>query len=197
MTYEPNMKTKLPTWLNGQTIAILTVVVAVGAMTQTGFSSLRVDVRADIDRLEAGQEALRTEMLTRMDQLETDLRTEFKADIGELREDLRGLDVRLRSVETRLGAVEIQLGNMETRLTKVEGRLTTVENRLTKVETRLTAMDDRLGTVESRLDTVEGRLDAMDTRLASIEAVLPFVGRAIAEARPQLFEEGAAGEGDS
>ena len=30
MTYEPTMKTKLPTWLNGQKIAILAVVVAVG-----------------------------------------------------------------------------------------------------------------------------------------------------------------------
>ena len=36
MTYEPTMKTKLPTWLNGQKIAILGVVVAVGAMMQTG-----------------------------------------------------------------------------------------------------------------------------------------------------------------
>ena len=72
MAHEPNMKTKLPTWLNGQTIAIPAVVVAVGAMMQTGLSNLRAEMRLDIDRLEAREEALRMETLTRMDQLETD-----------------------------------------------------------------------------------------------------------------------------
>ena len=49
-------------------------------------------MRADISRLEVGQEALRTEMLTRVEQLESGLRAEFNADIGKFRKDVKGLD---------------------------------------------------------------------------------------------------------
>ena len=123
MTNNASVKSRLPAWLNGQTLAILTVVVAVGALMQTGFANLRAEVQADIGRLEAGQKALRagqdrlrTEMLVQMERLRRDLRAEFQADFGELRQDIRGLDDRLRAVEVQLAALDVRLVAVEAEL---------------------------------------------------------------------------------
>ena len=106
-----------PSWLDGRTIAILTVIVAVGAITQAGFAGIRSDMAALRTELHADMAALRTELRAEIAALRTELkgdinqlRTEIKGDIGELRTDFRRLDDRVRLVEA--GVVALDVGKL-------------------------------------------------------------------------------------
>ena len=72
-------KVKLPKWLDGQTIAVLTLLMAHGAMTQVGFMDLRSEIRLLRSELVGGLRQLRCEI--------RQLRTEI-----EVRTKLHGLD---------------------------------------------------------------------------------------------------------
>ncbi len=91
MNDRPRPRTVWPSWLDGQTVAIIAVVAAVGAMTQNGFTSIRTEMGL-----------LRTELLGEIDQV----RGELRAEIGDLRTDVRRLDDRLRTVEVAVASIE-------------------------------------------------------------------------------------------
>ena len=139
---EARTKGRLPEWLNGQTLALATVMAAFAAMVQAGFGNLRDDLEG------------------RMDRLSTEVRTDIRELQTEVRADIRGLDERLRNVEVRLERVELRLGNVERRLDDVEHRLGNVEHRLDGVEQRLDSMEQRLEGMDVRLTRVEEALPA-------------------------------------
>ena len=98
-------KIALPNWLDGQTIALLTLLTALGAMMQTGFTNIRSEM---------GE--LRSEMRGEMAQLRTEmaqLRAEMAQLRSEFRTDLRRLDDRLRSVEVDVAAINLRLTSLE------------------------------------------------------------------------------------
>ena len=99
----------LPTWLDGQTIAIigtvLTVGVGIGAMILASTSALR----AEMNGLHARIDDVRTELLTRID----DVRKELSAQI-------RGLDARLRVVEQSMQAIQGGLPDLQARVRELE-----------------------------------------------------------------------------
>ena len=81
-------KITFPRWLDGQTIAVLTLLAALGAMMQTGFADIRNEIG--------------------------ELRNEMRGEIGQLRNevrtDLRRLDDRLRKVELDVASIKARLG---------------------------------------------------------------------------------------
>lgn len=109
-------KIGLPQWLDGQTIAIVTLLIALGAMMQTGFANVRAEfanVRAEIAELR--------------DQMQRDvgqLRGEMHREIGQLRSefhtDLRRIDDRLRNVEVDVAAIKVGVGTLDSRVTALE-----------------------------------------------------------------------------
>ena len=131
-------KIALPHWLDGQTIALLTLLVALGAMMQTGFSNvggeiadLRSEMRHQIGELrgemqhEIGQ--LRSEMQHEIAQLRSEmqleiaqLRNEMAQLRREIRADLQRIDDRLRNVELEVAAIKVGMGIFDGRLTALE-----------------------------------------------------------------------------
>ena len=131
-------KIALPHWLDGQTIALLTLLVALGAMMQTGFSNvggeiadLRSEMRHQIGELrgemqhEIGQ--LRSEMQHEIGQLRSEmqleiaqLRNEMAQLRREIRADLQRIDDRLRNVELEVAAIKVGMGIFDGRLTALE-----------------------------------------------------------------------------
>ena len=131
-------KIALPHWLDGQTIALLTLLVALGAMMQTGFSNvggeiadLRSEMRHQIGELrgemqhEIGQ--LRSEMQHEIGQLRSEmqleiaqLRNEMAQLRREIRADLQRIDDRLRNVELEVAAIKVGMGILDGRLTALE-----------------------------------------------------------------------------
>ena len=72
---------RLPAWLNGRTIAILTVILAVGAMFQTSVGNLRTELRTDIG--------------------------ELRMDVRKLDERVRSSEVRLATIEALLPLIQV------------------------------------------------------------------------------------------
>ena len=101
MEQKSHGKVALPAWLNGQTVAILGVVVALGTMTQTSLVGLRTD----------------------MNQMRQDL----NADIGKLDDRLCALEIDVAAIRAGLGVFDPRLPAVEpkvradTALSKREG----------------------------------------------------------------------------
>ena len=91
-------KITFPQWLDGQTIALLTLLAALGAMMQTGF----VDIRGEIRQL-------RDEVRDEMGQVRGEM-GQVRGEIGQLRSevrmDLHRLDDRLRNVELEVTSIK-------------------------------------------------------------------------------------------
>lgn len=87
-------KITLPHWLDGRTIALLTMMAALGAMMQTGF----IDIRSEIRQVRGEIGQLRAEMRDEIGQV--------RGEIGQLRSELR-LD--LHRVEDRVQNVEMEV----------------------------------------------------------------------------------------
>ena len=120
-------KIALPHWLDGQTIALLTLLVALGAMMQTGFSNVGgeiADLRSEM-RHQIGE--LRSEMQHEIGQLRSEmqleiaqLRNEMAQLRREIRADLQRIDDRLRNVELEVAAIKVGMGIFDGRLTALE-----------------------------------------------------------------------------
>ena len=110
----------MPTWLDGQTIAIIGTVLTVGAMILASTSALRAemnDLRTELtDRIED----VRTELTARIE----DVRTELTARIEDVRKELgaqiAGLDARLRVVEQSLEASRVGVPDLQARVRELE-----------------------------------------------------------------------------
>lgn len=94
----------LPSWLDGRTIAILTGMASLAAMVQTSHSRLS----DDIHRLRDEMYAMRTE-----------LRQEFRAEIGGLRHELTA---KIEKLDERLRVVEIDVASIRTHLIGFDAR---------------------------------------------------------------------------
>ena len=100
----------VPGWLNnGQTVTIvgttLTVAVAIGAMIFASTSAIRMELRTEIQRLDANMTQMRKELSANID----GVREELSADI-------KGLDGRLRVVEQTVAAISTRLAVTDTRV---------------------------------------------------------------------------------
>ena len=99
----------LPTWLDGQTIAIIGTVLTVGAMILASTSALRAEMND-----------LRTELTDRIE----DVRTELTARIEDVRKELgtqiAGLDARLRVVEQSMEASRVGVPDLQARVRDLE-----------------------------------------------------------------------------
>ena len=97
-----------PAWLDGQTIAVVSTVLAVGvgigAMVFSSTSSLRGEIKA--------------------------MRSELSEEIG-------GLDARLRTVEQDVAVVDARLRTVEQDVAVVDARLRTVEQDVAVIKARL------------------------------------------------------------
>lgn len=116
-------KIGLPQWLDGQTIAILTLLIALGAMMQTGFAN----VRAEFANVRGEIAELRDQMHRDVGELRSEvgqLRGEMHREIGQLRSqfhtDLRRIDDRLRNVELDVAAIKVGLATLDSRVTALE-----------------------------------------------------------------------------
>ena len=120
-------KITLPQWLDGQTIALLTLLAALGAMMQTGF----IDIRGEIRQL-------RTEVRDEIGQL----RSEVRDEIGQVRDEMgqvRGEIGQLRSeVRMDLHRLDDRLRNVELEVTSIKAGMApaTVQSRSRQVESR-------------------------------------------------------------
>ena len=119
-----------PTWLDGQTIAIVSTVLAVGvgigAMVFSSTSSLR---------------------------------GEIKTVRSELSDEIRGLHSRLRTVEQDVAAVDVRLRTVEQGVAAVDARLRTVEQDVAVIKARLPVRHP-VTTGGSPLDREEDDADA-------------------------------------
>lgn len=84
-------KITIPEWLDGQTIALLTLMAALGAMMQTGFTDIRSEIRQV--RGEIGQ--LRSEMRDEMSQL----RNEFHVDLHRVEDRVQNVEMEVTAIK--------------------------------------------------------------------------------------------------
>lgn len=103
-------RSALPSWLSGQTVALLGSVLALGMFCQNGFTGMRQDMNS-----------MRTELKGDI----AKLRTELKGDIAELRKelrtDLRRLEDRTRALEVAVTGINVRLDNLERVVAGVRG----------------------------------------------------------------------------
>ena len=99
-------RSALPSWLNGQTVALLGSMLALGMFCQNGFTSMRQDMNS-----------MRTELKGDI----AELRKELKGDIAELRTDFRRLEDRTRAVEVAVTGINVRLDNLERVVAGVRG----------------------------------------------------------------------------
>ena len=99
-------RSALPSWLSGQTVALLGSVLALGMFCQNGFTSMRQDMNN-----------MRTELKGDI----AELRKELKGDIAELRTDFRRLEDRTRAVEVAVTGINVRLDNLERVVAGVRG----------------------------------------------------------------------------
>ena len=115
---------KSPTWLDGQTIAIigtvLTVGVGIGAMTLASTSALRAEMNALRTELTARIEDVRMELTAKIE----DVRMELTAKIEDVRKELTvkidRLDARLRVVERSVEATRTGVPDLQARVRELE-----------------------------------------------------------------------------
>ena len=87
-------KVTFPQWLNGQTIAMLTLVAAFAAITQAGFTDMRSEMRQMRNEVSSEIGQLRTEM--------GQLRTEVRSDLGQVKDRLRHVELEVASIKASM-----------------------------------------------------------------------------------------------
>ena len=102
-------RSALPSWLNGQTVALLGSMLVLGMFCQNGFTSMRQDMNSMRTELKGDIAKLRTEVKGDI----AELRKELKGDIAELRTDFRRLEDRTRAVEVAVTGINVRLDNLE------------------------------------------------------------------------------------
>ena len=110
----------LPTWLDGQTIAIigtvLTVGIGIGAMVLASTSAMR----AEMNRLHARIDDVRTELIARIEDVRKELTVKIEDVRKELGAQIDGLDVRLRVVEQSMEATRFGVPDLQARVRELE-----------------------------------------------------------------------------
>ena len=121
----------LPTWLDGQTIAIigtvLTVGIGIGAMVLASTSAMR----AETDRLHARIDDVHRELTAKIEDVRKeltakieDVRKELTAKIEDVRKELgaqiAGLDARVRVVEQSMEATRVGVPDLQARVRGLE-----------------------------------------------------------------------------
>ena len=99
-------KITFPQWLNGQTIAVLMLVAALGAMTQAGFIDIRNEMRQLRSEVSSDIGQLRGEVSSEIGQLRTEMRDEIGQLRAEVRSDLGQVKDRLRNVELEVASIK-------------------------------------------------------------------------------------------
>ena len=99
----------LPTWLDGQTIAIIGTVLTVGAMILASTSALRAEMNN-----------LRTELTDRIENVRTELTARIEDVRKELGAQIARLDARLRVVEQSLEASRVGVPDLQARVRELE-----------------------------------------------------------------------------
>ena len=99
----------LPTWLDGQTIAIIGTVLTVGAMNLASTSALRAEMND-----------LRTELTERIEDVRKELTVKIEDVRKELGAQIAGLDARLRVVEQSMEASRVGVPDLQACVRELE-----------------------------------------------------------------------------
>lgn len=110
-------RSALPSWLSGQTVALLGSMLVLGMFCQNGFTSMRQDMNSMRTELKGDIAKLRTEVKGDI----AELRKDLKGDIAELRTDLRRLEDRTRALEVAVTGINVRLDNLERVVAGVRG----------------------------------------------------------------------------
>lgn len=110
-------RSALPSWLSGQTVALLGSMLVLGMFCQNGFTSMRQDMNSMRTELKGDIAKLRTEVKGDI----AELRKELKGDIAELRTDFRRLEDRTRALEVAVTGINVRLDNLERVVAGVRG----------------------------------------------------------------------------
>ena len=145
-------------WLNnGQTVTIvgttLTVAVAIGAMIFASTSAIRMELRTEIQRVDANMTQMRKELSADIE----GLREELSADIHRLREELtadihglrKELSADIKDVREELSAdikdvreeLSADIDGVRAEIKGLDGRLRVVEQTAAAISTRLAVTD--------------------------------------------------------
>ena len=112
-------KITFPQWLDGQTIALLTLLAALGAMMQTGF----VDIRGEIRQL-------RDEVRGEMGQVRGEI-ADVRGEIGNVRGEIGNVRGEIGNVREEIGQlrseVRMDLHRLDDRLRNVELEVTSIK----------------------------------------------------------------------
>lgn len=110
-------KITFPQWLDGQTIALLTLLAALGAMMQYGFADIRGEfrqlrgemgseigqVRSEISQVRGEIGQLRTEMRDEI----SELRTEFRSEFHRVEDRLQKVEMEVTAIKAGMGQARI------------------------------------------------------------------------------------------
>ena len=114
------MARTLPTWLDGQTIAIigavLTVGIGIGAMVLASTSAMR----AEMNGLHARIDDVRKELTTKIDDVRKELTGKIEGVRTQLGAQIAGLDARVRVVEQSMEATRIGVPDLQVRVRELE-----------------------------------------------------------------------------
>ena len=162
-------RTALPSWLSGQTIALLSGMLAVAAFCQTGFTNLRTEIdslRTEINNLRTEIDDVRTDVNSVRTDLKGDidsLRIELKDDIDSLRIELKGDMDNLRvELKGDIDGLRTELkGDMENLRSELKSDIAELRTDLRRLEDRTRAVEVAVVGINVRLDNLErSRADA-------------------------------------
>lgn len=142
-------RSALPSWLSGQTVALLGSMLVLGMFCQNGFTSMRQEMNS----MRQDMNNMRTELKGDI----AELRKELKGDIAELRTDFRRLEDRTRALEVAVTGINVRLDNLE----RVVGG---IDVRLDNLEQVVAGINNRLDSLEQVVDGVRGLVEGADLR---------------------------------
>ena len=155
-------RTALPSWLSGQTIALLSGMLALAAFCQTGFTGLRTEMnilRTEIDDVRTELNSARTDLKGDIESL----RIELKDDIDNLRIELKGDMDNLRiELKGDIDGLRTELkGDMENLRSELKSDIAELRTDLRRLEDRTRAVEVAVVGINVRLDNLErSRSDA-------------------------------------
>lgn len=118
-----------PNWLDGRTVAILSAVIALGALMQTGQSNLGSDMTQ-----------MREELVGQISDVRTGLRADLRNEIKNVRAEIKDLRIDVNASRSDLGQ----------RITKLDDRLRGVEISVAAIRATIFGGDSSAATLPTR-----------------------------------------------
>ena len=93
------------------------------------------------------------------------VRTELKADIGELRSEMKS---GLSQIDARFSQVDAKFNDMESKFSQIDSRFSQIDSRFNQIDSRFNQVDSRFKQVDSRFDQMDSKFERVLSEVARV-----------------------------